>query len=95
MIEIRTGPMEPFDGNLFAVCLAGATLAGLAVYHLVAGYYHCRYDVRRRHEPETWKCQPERFLTSRMQLKAIRVGTANLTLAGYSAPRAENRLLRR
>ena len=82
MIEIRTGPMEPFDGNLFAVCLAGATLAGLAVYHSVAGYFHYRYYVRRCHEPETWKCQPGRFLTARMHRKAIRVGTANLTLAG-------------
>ena len=52
------------DWSLLATCVVGATLAGLGVYHAVAGYYHYRYYVLRRHEPETWKCQPDRFLTA-------------------------------
>ena len=74
--------MEMADWSLLATCLVGATLGGLVVYHAVAGYYHYRLYVRRRHEPQTWKCQPDRFLTSQMHRKAVRVGTANLTLAG-------------
>ncbi len=74
--------METVDWPLLAVCLGGATLAGLAAYHLVAGYYHYRYYVRRRHEPEKWKCQPDRFLTPTQHRQAILIGSANLTLGG-------------
>ena len=47
--------------GLLATCIGGATLAGLVAYHAAAGYYHYRYYVLRRHEPETWKCQPKSF----------------------------------
>jgi len=47
---------------------------------LAAGYYHYRYYVRRRHEPEAWKCQPDRFLSADMQRTAVLAGTGNLTL---------------
>lgn len=70
------------DWSLLAICVAGATVAGLAVYHVVAGYYHYRYYVRRRHEPETWKCQPGRFLTRAQTRSAVLLGTGNLTLSG-------------
>ena len=70
------------DWSVLAICLAGATLAGLAVYHAVAGYYHYRYYLRRRHEPETWKCQPERFPTRALTRSAVLIGTGNLTLGG-------------
>ena len=50
--------METVDWGLLTICVGAATLAGLVVYHTVTGYYHHRYYVRRRSEPETWKCQP-------------------------------------
>lgn len=59
-----------------------ATASGLAIFHGVAGYYHWRYYVSRRDEPEAWKCQPQRFLTDGLHRKAIIAGTLNLTLGG-------------
>ena len=74
--------MESVDWSLLAICVVGAVLVGVVAYHAVAGYYHYRYYVRRRHEPETWKCQPKRFLTPRQNRAAIVLGTSNLTLSG-------------
>ena len=70
------------DGILLVTCIGGATLAGLIVYHTVAGYYHYRYYVLRRDEPEMWKCQPKRFLTPKLHLRAILVSSGNLILGG-------------
>lgn len=67
---------------LLAICIASATLAGVVTYHVVAGYYHVRYYVRRRNEPATWKCQPERFLSPKMHRSAMLAGTANLAMSG-------------
>ena len=76
--------METVDWPLLAVCLGATTLAGLATYHLVAGYYHYRYYVRRRHDAESWKCQPKRFLAPRLHRQAILVGSLNLALGGLA-----------
>ena len=70
------------DWNLLAVCVGGSSLVGLVVYHAVAGHFHYRYYVRRRFEPESWKCQPKRFLSPKQQRTAIRVGTGNMALSG-------------
>ena len=67
---------------LLAICIVSSALAGVAVYHAVAGYYYYRYYVRRRHEPETWKCQPDRFLSPKMHRTAVLVSTGNLALVG-------------
>ena len=67
---------------LLAVCIVSAMLAGVAAYHMVAGYYHYRYYVRRRAEPETWKCQPARFLSPKLHRTAVLAGTGNLVLSG-------------
>ena len=74
--------MEPIAWSLLGICISVATLVSLAAYHAVAGYYHYRYYVRRRHEPETWKCQPERFLTPKLHRRAVLASTGNLILAG-------------
>ena len=74
--------MPGIDWSLLALCVGIAALVGLLAYHSVAGYYHFRYYVRRRHEPETWKCQPKRFLSPRMHRTAVLLGTMNLTIAG-------------
>jgi len=74
--------MLAIDWSLLATCVVGATLAGLTAYHVVAGYYHYRYYVLRRRAPETWKCQPDRFLSGELQRAAMASGTLNLTLGG-------------
>ena len=67
---------------LLAICIVSAVLVGVGVFHLVAGYYHYRYYIRRRHEPETWKCQPDRFLSPEMHRTAMLASTGNLALTG-------------
>ena len=74
--------METIAWGLLATCIGGATLAGLVAYHAAAGYYHYRYYVLRRHEPETWKCQPKSFPTPRQHRTAVLVGTRNMILSG-------------
>ncbi|MEL6182007.1 MAG: sterol desaturase family protein, partial [Myxococcota bacterium] len=63
-------------------CMFGATAVGLIIYHAVAGYYHLRYYVWRKDEPETWKCQPKRWLPDKLARKAVIAGTLNMTLGG-------------
>jgi lathosterol oxidase len=70
------------DWSLLGSSVVLAVLGALVPYHGVAAYYHLRYYVQRRHEPETWKCQPERFLTGAQQRTAALVGSSNLALGG-------------
>ena len=74
--------MESIDWSLLAKCIGVASLAGLVVYHAVCGYYHYRYYVRRRIDPDAWKVQPERFPSPKMQRTAILSGTRNMILSG-------------
>ena len=69
-------------GAFLAACVGGASFVGLAVYHAVAGHFHYRYYVRRRDAVESWKLQPERFLTPELHRLAIRSGTRNMALSG-------------
>ncbi len=55
---------------------------GVVIYHVVAGFYHYKYYVRRAGNPETWKIQPKRFIKPAMHRNSIMVGTANLVLGG-------------
>ncbi len=48
----------------------------------VGGYYHYRYYTLRRHEPQTWKCQPKRFLSRAKQREAALRSSLNLALGG-------------
>ena len=73
--------METVDWSLLATCIGASILVALAVYHAVAGYYHYRYYVCRRDKPETWKCQPKRFLTPKLHRTAMLAGTGNLILS--------------
>lgn len=70
------------DWGLYPSVVLGSAAAGVAILWLVGGYYHVRYYVLRRGEPETWKCQPKRFPSAKMQRKAMRLATGNLVLAG-------------
>lgn len=65
--------------GLVVVSMAG----GIGISWAVSGYYHLRYYVRRRHEPETWKCQPKRFLPPELARHAMKLGTLNLAIGGF------------
>jgi len=62
--------------------MALTTLSGLAIFHGVAGYYHLKYYVRRRDDPQSWKCQPGRFLRDSLAREAMITGSLNLMLGG-------------
>ncbi|MGH1345894.1 MAG: sterol desaturase family protein [Nannocystales bacterium] len=67
---------------LYANVVVGSVLGGIAVLWVVGGYYHLRYYVRRRHEPETWKLQPGRMPTAKQQRRAMVLSTTNLAIGG-------------
>ena len=71
------------DWAAWAGIVVSSMLVGMAVLWIVAGYYHIRYYVRRRHEPETWKCQPKRFLRPDQSREAAMLSTFNLALGGF------------
>lgn len=66
----------------WATVVVPSILAGVAVLWIVGGYYHVRYYMLRRHEPEAWKCQPGRFLRPEQQRQAMRLSTMNLAIGG-------------
>ena len=70
------------DWGRYASVLLGSVAGGVVILWVVGGYYHLRYYVRRRHEPQTWKLQPKRFPSAKMQRKAMRLASANLALGG-------------
>jgi len=70
------------DWPRYASTLIGSVLGGVAVLWIVAGYYHVRYYQKRKHEPESWKCQPKRFLRAEQQRRAMQLSTMNLAIGG-------------
>ena len=50
------------DWSLWTMLVLASIAGGVIILWGVSGYYHIRYYIRRRHEPEAWKCQPNRFL---------------------------------
>ena len=70
------------DWAAWAKLVTASILGGLVIFWSVAGYYHVRYYVLRRHEPATWKCQPKRFLRPEQQREAALLSTMNLTIGG-------------
>lgn len=70
------------DWAAWATIVVPSVLAGVAILWIVGGYYHVRYYVLRKHEPETWKCQPTRHLTKAQLKQAMTLSSANLALGG-------------
>ncbi|PRQ08291.1 sterol desaturase family protein [Enhygromyxa salina] len=68
---------------MWASIVFASMFVGVAVLWIVAGYYHIRYYVLRRHEPETWKCQPKRFLRPDQSREAALLSSFNLALGGF------------
>jgi len=62
--------------------VVASILGGLAILWGVGGYYHIKYYVLRRDRPETWKCQPRRFLRPDQQRQAMWLSTMNLGIGG-------------
>ena len=51
-------------------------------YHTICGFLQVYFYILKRAEPETWKCQPQRFLTRSNEVHEIVVGTTNMFVAG-------------
>jgi lathosterol oxidase len=71
-----------FDWAQWAMIVSGSMAGGLFILWTIGGYYHIRYYVRRRHEPHTWKCQPNRFLRPEQQRQAMLLSSMNLAVGG-------------
>ncbi len=64
----------------------GAAIAGgLGMYWGIGGAFELIYYRLRRDRPETWKCQPRRWLSPRMQRQQILIGTANMTAGSIAS----------
>jgi lathosterol oxidase len=70
------------DWLRWAGIVTAAIAGGVVILWIVGGYYHLRYYVRRRHEPDAWKCQPRRFLPKAFARQAMLLSTVNLTIGG-------------
>jgi len=50
------------------------------MYFGIGGFLHWYYYVRRRHEPEKWKCQPKQWLSPELERHEIMLGSFTLVL---------------
>ncbi len=55
---------------------------GLAIFWGVGAFYHLRYYRARADAPETWKCQPKRFLKPAQQREAMIMSSSALSMGG-------------
>ena len=74
---------QEMDWILWAQLVVGSMVAGVALLWMVAGYYHVKYYVRRRDDPDAWKCQPKRFLRPEQDREAALLSSFNLALGGF------------
>lgn len=70
------------DWARWAALVVVSILGGLAILWTVGGYYHFKYYVRRKGDPESWKCQPRRFLRPDQQREAMLRSSLNLSIGG-------------
>lgn len=75
--------MHSIDWPALAQCVFGAMFFGIAIYHVVAGFYHVKYYTLRKGETQEWKCQPKRHLSTPQHRNAMLAGTLNLALGGF------------
>ena len=67
----------------WAAIVVPSIVSGIAILWLVGGYYHLRYYHGRKADPESWKCQPTRFLRPELQRQAMILSTTNLAIGGF------------
>ena len=74
--------IDAIDWPYLGLCVGGAVAGGLVLFHAVAAYYHIRYYILSRSNPEEWKIQHTRFLTPKLARSAVMLSTFNMTLGG-------------
>lgn len=55
-----------------------AMISGFGIYFCMGGFLHYYYYVWKRDHPELWKCQPERWLSTELELDEIKYGCRSL-----------------
>ncbi|KAI8484985.1 hypothetical protein Bbelb_372310 [Branchiostoma belcheri] len=67
--------------HLHLFILMGIT-GSFVIYYPVGGFWHWYYYIRKRHQAEEWKCQPNKFLTKDNEAHAVMLGSFNMVLGG-------------
>jgi lathosterol oxidase len=83
-------PEEAFIYIVFRKYLSILTInlmVSFAFYFGVGGFIHYHYYVKQRSHPETWKCQPKKWLPPELERHEILLGSTALVLGSimYSA----------
>lgn len=60
--------------------ILASLVVSLVSYFGFGGWLQWYYYIKRRHEPETWKCQPNRFLTPENERHEILMGGTNMII---------------
>lgn len=66
--------------NLWPTYIVTATLISYLFFFGIGGFLHFRYYVGKRDRPEEWKCQPNKWLSTKDEIHEIIVGLFSLTL---------------
>lgn len=80
-----TPAAEGIQWPLLWFYIAVSVAGGLGMYWGIGGFFEYFWYVRRRNEPETWKCQPKRFALPKMRKHEFILGSANLTVASIAS----------
>jgi lathosterol oxidase len=68
-----------------ALFVSASVITSLAMFYTIGGFLHFYFYYLRRDVPDTWKCQPTRFLTSDNHRHEILVGTFNMTMSAVTS----------
>jgi len=60
-----------------------ATTVSYLFFFGIGGFLHFYYYVGQKDNPETWKCQPNKWLSVKDEIHEIAVGTFSLTLGSF------------
>jgi len=77
--ELADWVQERFKGFWPTYVLA-ATAVSYLFFFGIGGYLHLRYYVLQRDNPHQWKCQPNKWLSSKEELHELIVGWFSLTI---------------
>jgi len=48
----------------------------------IGGFLQCYFYIRQKQNPEDWKCQPTKWLSSKDEISEIMLGSLNMTIGG-------------
>jgi len=66
--------------NLWPDYIVAATTVSYIFFFGVGGYLHIKYYILQKDKPQDWKCQPNKWLSSKDELHEILVGWFSLTI---------------